>query len=180
MCRQKRFGKIKTFTASNCQTVKAPNIRLSGPLGGGPVGDVGVYLRQCGSLHHRERADPGDRCSGQPEEDPRFREVPESVSFLLRYPSGVVAARECSFGTARSSSYQVLCEDGSIQMNPALQLLRPATFNHQSERWHSKPHGTFHRADRSIRRRDGCVFTVCPAENAGSNSRRSGPAGYAN
>jgi predicted dehydrogenase len=119
MCHKKEFGKIKTFTASNCQNVEAPNIRLSGPLGGGPVGDVGVYLRQCGSLHHRERADPGDRCSGQPEEDPRFREVPESVSFLLRYPSGVVAARECSFGTARSSSYQVLCEDGSIQMNPA-------------------------------------------------------------
>ena len=43
MCRKKEFGKIKTFTASNCQNVKAPNVRLSGPLGGGPVGDVGVY-----------------------------------------------------------------------------------------------------------------------------------------
>jgi hypothetical protein len=32
----------------------------------------------------------------------------------------------------------------------------------------------------SIRRRDGCVVTVCPAENTGSNSRRNGPAGYAN
>ena len=42
MCRRKQFGEIKTFTASNCQNVKAPNIRLSGPLGGGPVGDVGV------------------------------------------------------------------------------------------------------------------------------------------
>jgi predicted dehydrogenase len=48
-----------------------------------------------------------------------FNWISESVSFLLRYPSGVVAASECSFGTARSSSYQVLCEHGSIQMNPA-------------------------------------------------------------
>ena len=180
MCRQKRFGKIKTFTASNRQTVKAPNIRLSGPLGGGPVGDVGVYCVNAARYTIGEEPIEAIGVQGQPEEDPRFREVPESVSFLLPYPSGVVAARECSFGTARSSSYQVLCEDGSIQMNPALQLLRPATFNHQSERWHSKPHGAFHRADRSIRRRDGCLFTVCPAENAGSNSRRSGPAGYAN
>jgi hypothetical protein len=43
MCRKREFGQIKTFTASNCQNVKAPNIRLSGPLGGGPVGDVGIY-----------------------------------------------------------------------------------------------------------------------------------------
>ena len=38
MCHKKEFGEIKTFTASNCQNVKVPNIRLSGPLGGGPVG----------------------------------------------------------------------------------------------------------------------------------------------
>jgi predicted dehydrogenase len=143
MCRQKRFGKIKTFTASNRQTVKAPNIRLSGPLGGGPVGDVGVYCVNAARYTIGEEPIEAIAVQGQPEEDPRFREVPESVSFLLPYPSGVVAARECSFGTARSSSYQVLCEDGSIQINPALQLLRPATFNHQSERWHSKPHGAF-------------------------------------
>jgi predicted dehydrogenase len=119
MCRQKRFGKIKTFTASNCQTVKAPNIRLSGPLGGGPVGDIGVYCVNAARYTIGEEPIEAIAVQGQPEEDPRFREVPESVSFLLRCPSGVVAARECSFGTARSSSYQVLCEDGSIQMNPA-------------------------------------------------------------
>ena len=55
----------------------------------------------------------------QPQEDTRFREVPESVSFLLRYPSEVLASCECSFGTDRSSSYQVLCANGAIQMNPA-------------------------------------------------------------
>ena len=104
MCRQKRFGKIKTFTASNCQTVKAPNIRLSGPLGGGPVGDVGVYCVNAARYTIGEEPIEAIAVQGQPEEDPRFREVPESVSFLLRYPSGVVAARECSFGTARSSS----------------------------------------------------------------------------
>jgi predicted dehydrogenase len=119
MCRKKAFGKIKTFTASNCQNVKAPNIRLSGPLGGGPVGDVGVYCINAARYTIGEEPVEAIALQRQPDEDPRFREVPESVSFLLRYPSGVVAACECSFGTARSSSYQVLCENGSIQMNPA-------------------------------------------------------------
>lgn len=42
-CQKKTYGAVKTFSASNCQNVEAPNIRLSTKLGGGPVGDVGVY-----------------------------------------------------------------------------------------------------------------------------------------
>src|SRR4051794_36500668 len=37
------LGAIKTFSSSNCQITIAPNIRLSADLGGGPVGDVGIY-----------------------------------------------------------------------------------------------------------------------------------------
>lgn len=118
MCRKKEFGNIKTFTASNCQNVKAPNIRLSGPLGGGPVGDVGVYCINALVTPSAKSRLRRSLCR-HPGENPLFREVPESVSFLSRYPCGVVAACECLFGTARSSSYQVLCENGSIQMNPA-------------------------------------------------------------
>ena len=44
----------------------------------------------------------------------------------------------------------------------------------------SVPHSAAGATQISIRRRDGCVFTVCPAENTGSNFRRNGPAGYAN
>ena len=39
LCRQQAIGTLKTFSSSNCQDVKAPNIRLSRSLGGGPVGD---------------------------------------------------------------------------------------------------------------------------------------------
>lgn len=119
MCRRKKFGEVKTFTSSNCQDVKAPNIRLSAPLGGGPVGDVGVYSINAARYTIGEEPLEAIAVQTQPKSDPRFREVPESVSFLLRYPSGVLAACECSFGTARSSRYEVLCEQGSITMDPA-------------------------------------------------------------
>lgn len=119
MCKDKKFGAIKTFTASNCQYVKAPNIRLSGPLGGGPIGDVGVYCINAARYTIGEEPLEVSAFAVQPKSDPRFREVPESVSWVMRYPSGIVAECECSFGTGRSSSYQVLCETGSIKMNPA-------------------------------------------------------------
>jgi predicted dehydrogenase len=133
MCRKKEFGKIK-FTASNCQNVKAPNIRLSGPFGGGPVGDVGVYCINAARYTIGEEPIEAIAVEGQTEEDPRFREVPESVSFLLRYPSGVVAAmrvllRNCSQLELSSALRAWLNSNKS-----RLQLLGPATFNHEFER----------------------------------------------
>jgi predicted dehydrogenase len=119
MCRQKTFGTIKTFTGSNCQTTQAPNIRLSSALGGGPVGDLGIYCINAARYTIGEEPIEAIAIKSQPKSEPRFREVPESVSFLLRYASGAIAECQCSFGTARSSSYQVLCENGSITMNPA-------------------------------------------------------------
>lgn len=119
MCQQKKFGKIKQFKASNCQTTEAPNIRLTGALGGGPLGDLGIYC--INAARYTLGEEPIEAVGLQTALDPksRFREVPEAVSFTLRYPSGVVAICECSFGTAKSSTYQVLCEKGVIQMNPA-------------------------------------------------------------
>ncbi|HEY8901768.1 MAG TPA: Gfo/Idh/MocA family oxidoreductase [Chthoniobacterales bacterium] len=119
MCRRKEFGEIKTFSASHCQDVKAPNIRLSAPLGGGPVGDLGIYCINAARYTINEEPLDVMAVATQPQSDFRFREVPESVSFLLRYPSGVLAACECSFGSARLSHYQVLCSKGTISMDPA-------------------------------------------------------------
>jgi predicted dehydrogenase len=119
LCKKKPYGNIKTFFGSNCQSVDAPNIRLSGSLGGGPVGDVGIYCINAARYTIGEEPIEAVALETQPKSDPRFREVPETVNFLLRYPSGVLAACECSFGTGRSSSYEVLCEKGSITMDPA-------------------------------------------------------------
>ena len=113
------FGKIKTFESSNCQDVKAPNIRLSGPLGGGPVGDVGIYSINAARYVIGEEPIEVSAMSDQPKDDPRFREVPESVTFLLRYPSGALANCTASFGTSESRRYRVHCTEGWIEMDPA-------------------------------------------------------------
>ncbi len=119
MCAAKELGMIKSFESSNCQNVKPPNIRLSGPLGGGPVGDLGVYSINAARYVIGEEPVEVTAFAHQPTGDPRFREVPESVVFTLRYPSGVLAHCSCSFGSSRSERYRVTCVDGWIEMDPA-------------------------------------------------------------
>jgi predicted dehydrogenase len=119
LSRQKAYGELKTFSSSNTQDVKAPNIRLSKALGGGPVGDVGVYCINTARYVINEEPVEVTAYEHRPADDPRFREVPETVVFTLRYPSGVIAHCECGFGHARSERYRVVGSKGYVEMDPA-------------------------------------------------------------
>jgi predicted dehydrogenase len=119
LCRGGEIGKLKSITASHCQNVDAPNIRLSRELAGGPVEDVGIYcLNACRYLTGEEPLEV-TAVAHQPKDDPRFREVPESVLWTLRFPSGVVANCDCSFGTVKSARYRVLGDKGHLEVDPA-------------------------------------------------------------
>jgi predicted dehydrogenase len=119
LCTEKALGSVKTFSSSNCQNVTAPNIRLSATLGGGPVGDIGIYSINAARYCTGEEPVEVTAVAHQPKDDPRFREVPESVAFTLHFPSGVLAQCDCSFGTAPSRRYSVHCDEGLIDMDPA-------------------------------------------------------------
>jgi predicted dehydrogenase len=119
LCRGGEIGTLKSITASHCQNVEAPNIRLSKELAGGPVEDVGIYcLNACRYLTGEEPVEV-TAVAHQPKDDPRFREVPESVLWTLRFPSGIVANCDCSFGTTKSARYRVLGDKGHLEMDPA-------------------------------------------------------------
>src|SRR6056297_807440 len=132
ICDEKRLGEIKTFSGSFCINVNAPNIRLAAELGGGPVGDVGVYPINAARYVTGEEPVEVFAQAHQPKDDPRFREVPESVSCLLKFPSGVLANLDCSFGTHRSDFYRVACTEGVIELSPAF------SYNGQTLKTHQK------------------------------------------
>jgi predicted dehydrogenase len=119
LCRQQALGRIKTFASSNGQTTKAPNIRLSKALGGGPVQDTGIYSINAGRYITGEEPVSVTAVAHQPPGDPNFREVPESVSYTLRYPSGIIGHCDTSFGIAESRRFRVHCADGFIDLDPA-------------------------------------------------------------
>ena len=119
LCRNGHVGQVQTISASNCQVVQAPNIRLSRELGGGPLGDVGVYCLNAARYLTGEEPVEVTAMSFQPKVDPRFREVPASVAWTMRFPSGVIATCDCSFNAAESRRYRVQGTEGYLQLDPA-------------------------------------------------------------
>ena len=119
LCKTEKFGKLRTITATNAQVVQPPNIRLSSELAGGPLGDIGVYCLNATRYLTGQEPIEVEAFSYQPTDDARFREVPESVAFTLRYPNGVLAHCGCSFNAAESRYYRVECIDGVIELDNA-------------------------------------------------------------
>ena len=119
LARSGKLGKVKMITANNLQNTRPPNIRLSKALGGGPLGDVGVYCLN--ATRYLTGEDPIEFTATivQPKDDPRFAEVPESVLWTQRFPSGVVAECAASFGMGGPKFYRVACENGWFGMDNA-------------------------------------------------------------
>ena len=119
LCRSGALGRIATIESSNVQVTRPPNIRLSRTLGGGPVQDIGIYsINGCRMVTGEEPVSV-QAVAHHPAADPAFREVPESVSFLLRYPSGTIAHCTASFGGAESRRLRAHGTDGWIELDPA-------------------------------------------------------------
>lgn len=117
--REKKYGAIRIITADNVQDVKAPNIRLSRKLGGGALGDVGVYcINACRYLTAEEPVEVFGQLL-RPKDDPRFEEVEDRIIFQLRFPSGVLANCSAGFSSFVSRRYQVFCENGYFGLDPA-------------------------------------------------------------
>ena len=129
MSRQHDYGPIRLISADNTQTTQAPNIRLSKELAGGPLGDVGVYcINACRYITGEEPTEVQGTFT-QPPDDPNFREVPDRVTFTLKFPSGILGHCSGGFSGATSRNYRVICRDGWYGLDPA--------FDYQGLRLHT-------------------------------------------
>ncbi len=91
LLRERKYGTAKLIRAANVQNMAAPEQwRLKKSMaGGGSLPDVGLYcLNAARYLTGEEPVEIYGQISTTPN-DPRFREVEETVSFSLRFPSGV-------------------------------------------------------------------------------------------
>jgi predicted dehydrogenase len=119
MCRNEKLGKIQTISASNNQVVQPPNIRLSAALGGGPLGDIGVYCLN--ATRYLTGLEPVEvsAYSHQPKEDPKFREVPATVAWTARFPNDVIVTCDCCFNASPSRRYRVHFDKGFLDLEEA-------------------------------------------------------------
>lgn len=112
-----KLGEARFFDSQFSMQVKEGNIRLMRDLGGGPLYDLGVYCINAARASFA--AEPTDVFAAALRGDARFKEVPETVSAVLRFPDDRIATFTCSFGAADRSTYEIVGAKGSLRLDPA-------------------------------------------------------------
>ena len=116
--RSRKIGDARWFDSQFSMQVKPGNIRLDRELGGGPEWDIGIYC--INAARQAFAAEPTQVwATATNSGDARFREVPETVHIVMKFPDDRAANIVCSFGAADRSRYQVVGTKGSVVCDPA-------------------------------------------------------------
>ncbi|MFN6528679.1 Gfo/Idh/MocA family oxidoreductase [Nostoc sp. ChiSLP03a] len=122
MIRSKELGTVKVIQADNGQNQGGDlnQWRLKRALaGGGSLPDVGIYcLNATRYLTGEEPIAISAQIFSTPG-DPRFKEVEESVTFQLRFPSGILGICSTSYGFHEGRRFRVFGSDAWGQLDPA-------------------------------------------------------------
>jgi predicted dehydrogenase len=121
LVRDGKLGKIRSILATNAQNQGDPSqwrqkVALSG---GGCLPDVGIYCLNATRFLSGEEPSEVWGTLHQPKDDPRFREVEETCSFVLKFPSGMIAACSSGYGAHKSQSMRLEGDLGWAELSPA-------------------------------------------------------------
>lgn len=121
MVRDKRLGTLREFISSNSQNQGDPNQwRLKRAMaGGGALPDVGIYCMNAARFLSGEEPIEVIGHTWSTPGDVRFREVEESVHFILRFPSGFTATCTSSYASHNSKFLRLQGSDAWAEMDPA-------------------------------------------------------------
>jgi glucose-fructose oxidoreductase len=117
--RSGQLGEPRLFQSLFCMRVADDNIRIEGDKGGGTLYDIGVYCINAARYLFRGEPTEVTALSAADKSDPRFKEVDETTSAVLRFPGERLATFTSSFGAADVSMYQVSGTEGSLRLEPA-------------------------------------------------------------
>jgi len=120
---------VRSGELGSARIIEATNTQVMGPAdqwrfrkalaGGGAMPDIGIYcLNAARYLTGEEPTEIFARIYNPPN-DPRYAEVEESVSFLLQFPSGVIANCAASYGAHENKDLRVHLERGTIDLKRA-------------------------------------------------------------
>jgi glucose-fructose oxidoreductase len=113
-----KLGPPRLFHSVFSMQVREGNIRTQEELGGGTLYDLGIYCINAARYLFQEEplevfaADAAGK-------DPRFAEIDEMTSAVLRFPGDRLAVFTSSFGAADVSEYRVVGAKGSLRVDPA-------------------------------------------------------------
>jgi predicted dehydrogenase len=121
LVRQGEHGVSKLIAAVNTQVQGTPDQwRFKKALAGsGALPDIGIYCLNAARFHTGEEPVEVFGRIFSPPGDPRYAEVEETVAFMLRFPSGLIASCSASYGAHESKDMAIRLSDGWIALPDA-------------------------------------------------------------
>ncbi|MFC7052088.1 Gfo/Idh/MocA family protein [Hansschlegelia quercus] len=121
LVRDGAMGAVKIVEATNTQVMgTGDQWRFRKELaGGGALPDIGLYCLNAARFLTGEEPTEVFARIRNPKDDPRYREVEETIAFTLVFPSGVIANCSSSYGAHENKDLRVHLEKGTIDLERA-------------------------------------------------------------
>jgi predicted dehydrogenase len=121
LCRDGELGQIKVVVSDHGFNIGDPTQwRLKKDLaGGGSLMDIGIYALQAARYTTGEEPVEVNAMEFTDRNDPRFKEVEDTINFQLRFPSGALAQCTSSYGYAGQNRIRVVGTRGWAELEPA-------------------------------------------------------------
>lgn len=119
---EQRFGKVRVIEMFNAQNIaNNSQWRLKKELaGGGSLPDIGLYCLNTARFVTGEEPEWVSANIFSTPNDPRFKEVEETVLFQLGFPGGTIVNAGCSYGVHEARRYRCMADRGGwYGMDPA-------------------------------------------------------------
>jgi predicted dehydrogenase len=120
LIRDGAIGQVQAIQSAFGFNIGAGEWRLSKALaGGGPLFDVGIYCLNATRYLTGEEPSQFQAFASSNPNDPRFKEVEETVSWITKFPSGVLASCITTYGANMDGYFRVHGSKGWLEVNPA-------------------------------------------------------------
>jgi predicted dehydrogenase len=120
LIREGRLGTVQAIESANGFNIRPGEWRLNKKMaGGGPLLDVGIYsLNACRYLTGEEPIEVR-AYSSVIDHDGRFDQVEENTSWTMKFPSGIVACCNTTYGANMNGFYRVHGSKGVLDVETA-------------------------------------------------------------
>jgi predicted dehydrogenase len=119
--REGKLGQLRSLTSDHGFSIGTGLWRTERKLsGGGSMMDIGIY--SLNALRYLSGEEPSEVYAeiSNPKDDPRFKEVEDTVHFTLRFPSGLVGTGTSGYSWRPGQNrYRVTGDGGQINAEPA-------------------------------------------------------------
>jgi len=118
------IGEPRIFNSTFTMQIQNGNIRLKKSLGGGTLYDIGIYC--INAARYLFRSEPTEVFAYAANNgEPRFREVDEMTSALMRFPDDRLASFTTSFGAVDRDVYEITGTRGTLRVQQAYEHSEP-------------------------------------------------------